>query len=381
MGARQSKRSVDISAGATKAEKGPAGEPLENGTITTASTDEKQVVEVTGGTEETPKLNGSTPHVDEKETGESILPAKDIKEPANSEEKTEVEVPASEANGDLDVTADESIKSPADESATTEVQASAEKKRKKKKSWSFRSISFSKKDKPKPVVKEQVATDVKSETVQEVAEEETVKEEAKTESEATVEVSKITESPSAVVEVKESVAELNTTNVTEIPPPLPSSPPPVESPAVVPTPTIVETPAPVQPIEPEVTQAEPEVTQVKPEVIQAEPEVTPAEQEDETVGGGEGLAEPPEGLNTSDIEKETEVPLVNGNHVEEDKPEPIQKETSSPDVNYISEKIEAIKIANAADISLETNEVSNNSYEVNGGSDAIAVTNGDSGSD
>lgn len=51
--------------------------------------------------------------------------------------------------------------------------------------------------------------------------------------------------------------------MTEIPPPLPSSPPPVEAPAV-PTPTIVETPAPVQPAEPEV---EPEV------VTQSEPEV------------------------------------------------------------------------------------------------------------
>lgn len=66
MGARQSKRSVDISTAATKAEKGPAGEPLENGTITAASTDEKQVVEANGGVEETPKQNGSTPHVDEK---------------------------------------------------------------------------------------------------------------------------------------------------------------------------------------------------------------------------------------------------------------------------------------------------------------------------
>lgn len=66
MGAKQSKRSVDISAGATKAEKGPAGEPLENGTITTASTDEKLVVEANGEIEETHKQNGSTLHVDEK---------------------------------------------------------------------------------------------------------------------------------------------------------------------------------------------------------------------------------------------------------------------------------------------------------------------------
>lgn len=65
MGARQSKRSVDISAGATKAEKGPAGEPLENGTITAASADEKQVVEE-NGVEETLKQNGSTPHIDDK---------------------------------------------------------------------------------------------------------------------------------------------------------------------------------------------------------------------------------------------------------------------------------------------------------------------------
>lgn len=50
--------------------------------------------------------------------------------------------------------------------------------------------------------------------------------------------------------------------------------------------------------------------------------------QDDTVGGGEGLAEPPEGLNTSDIEKEVaEVPLVNGNHVEDVKPV-----STSPDV-------------------------------------------------
>lgn len=62
--------------------------------------------------------------------------------------------------------ADESLKSPTEESPTTEVQ---EKKRKKKKSWSFRSISFSKKDKSKPAVKDQAAADVKTETVQEVS--------------------------------------------------------------------------------------------------------------------------------------------------------------------------------------------------------------------
>lgn len=42
------------------------------------------------------------------------------------------------------------------------------------------------------------------------------------------------------------------------------------------------------------------------------------------------MAEPPEGLNTSDIEKEVAevpLPLVNGNHVECEKSEP-----SSPDV-------------------------------------------------
>jgi len=74
-----------------------------------------------------------------------------------------------ETNGDLDTTVDESVKSPTDESATAEVPASAEKKRKKKKSWSFRSISFSKKDKSKPTVKEQAVADVKTETVPEVS--------------------------------------------------------------------------------------------------------------------------------------------------------------------------------------------------------------------
>lgn len=353
MGARQSKRSVDISAGATKAEKVAAGEPLENGTITTASADEKQVVEANGGVEETTKQNGSTPHIDESETAET----EDVKELVKTElEITEVAAQLSEANGDVETNADESSKIPTDGTATEEVQASAEKKRKKKKSWSLRSISFSKKDKSKPAVKEQAAVDVKTETVEEVAEEETVKEVAKPESESAVEVPKVTEEPPTVVEEKEPEAvELNITNVTEIPPPLPSSPPPVEPTPVAPTPTIVETPAPVEPVEPEIVQAEPE---------------------DETVGGGEGLAEPPEGLNTSDIEKEVaEVPLVNGNHIEGEKSEP-----SSPEVNSLSEKIEAIKLSNVADINEATNEISNDLHEINGVSDAIAVTvNGDAG--
>ncbi|KAE9529517.1 hypothetical protein AGLY_011613 [Aphis glycines] len=164
MGARQSKRSVDISAGATKAEKVAAGEPLENGTITTASADEKQVVEANGGVEETTKQNGSTPHIDEKETAET----EDVKETVTTEEeKTEVVALVSEANGDVD-TANESSKTPTDETTTEEVQASAEKKKKKKKSWSFRHMSFNKKDKSKPTVKEQAAVDVKAETVEEV---------------------------------------------------------------------------------------------------------------------------------------------------------------------------------------------------------------------
>lgn len=73
----------------------------------------------------------------------------------------------SETNGDLDTNADNSAKSPTDE--TAEVPANAEKKRKKKKSWSFRSISFSKKDKSKPTIKEHSITDVKTETVPEVS--------------------------------------------------------------------------------------------------------------------------------------------------------------------------------------------------------------------
>jgi len=100
-----------------------------------------------------------------KETAET----EDVKEPVESkEEKPEVTAPISEANGDVDTIADESSNTPNDETATEEVQASAEKKRKKKKSWSFRNISFSKKDKSKPAVKEQAAVDVKTETVEEV---------------------------------------------------------------------------------------------------------------------------------------------------------------------------------------------------------------------
>jgi len=364
MGARQSKRSVDISTVATKAEKGPAGEPLENGTITAASTDEKQVAEANGGVEETLKQNGSTPHIDEKESVETVPAVDEIQEPTNTEEeKPEAVVQATETNGDVDTTVDESAKSPTDESVVAEVPASAEKKRKKKKSWSFRSISFSKKDKSKPAVKEQAAADVKTETVPEVAEEEVaVKEEAKPEPESAVEVPKAVEETPTVIEEKEVASE--TTNVTEIPPPLPSSPPPVETPAV-PTPTIIETPAPVQPAEPEIIQAEPE---------------------DETVGGGEGLAEPPEGLNTSDIEKEVaEVPLVNGNHENhanhEDDGSRKSFEASPDDIKILADKIEEMKLSKTADnVEITNEQLLNDVHETNGVcGDAIAVTNGDSG--
>lgn len=58
------------------------------------------------------------------------------------------------------------------------------------------------------------------------------------------------------------------------------------------------------------------------------------------------MAEPPEGLNTSDIEKEVaEVPLVNGNHVEE------EKLVSSPDVIYINCVYKYIYISSIAWVS------------------------------
>lgn len=375
MGARQSKRSVDISAVATKAEKGPAGEPLENGTITTASTDEKQVVEVNDEVEETLKQNGSTPHVDEKETVE-IAPAVDeVKKSTHvEEEKSEAVVQVVETNSDLDTTVDESVKSPTDESATAEVPTSAEKKRKKKKSWSFRSISFSKKDKSKPTVKEQAVADVKTETVPEVAEEEVVvKEEGNPTSESAVEVPKAVEETPVAVDEKESAS--GTTNLTEIPPPLPSSPPPVETPAVS-TPTIIETLAPVQPV---VLTAP--VQPVEPEVVQAEPE-------DDTVGGGEGLAEPPEGLNTSDIDKEVaDVPLINGNHENHGNHEEYISdgsrksfEVSPDDIKVLADKIEEMKLPKTADNVETTNELLNDVHETNGVcGDAIAVTNGENG--
>ncbi|XP_050526090.1 A-kinase anchor protein 200-like isoform X2 [Daktulosphaira vitifoliae] len=344
MGARQSKRSVDISAGATKAEKGPSGEPLENGTITSASVDEKQIVEANGGTvEETPKQNGSTPHVNEKENNETATaPAEEAKEPVKVEEEksTEPVVPAAETNGDLDTTADESVKSPTEESATTD--EAEKKKRKKKKAWSFRSISFSKKDKSKPANK-QSPTKTKD-AVLEVAEDEVAKEE-ETETSAAVEAPKVEE------KAKEE-PEVNSTQTTEVPPPLPSSPPPVEAPIIEQTSAPVETVAPVE-------TPSPPKPEEKPDILQ------PEQSEDDTVGGGEGLAEPPEGLNTSDIEKEVaEVPLVNGNHVEHEESLP-----SSPNV---TEKIEAIKISNA----IESNDVHHEiSHEVNGINDAVAVSN------
>lgn len=101
-----------------------------------------------------------------QETSEASPLVEDVKEPViKDEEKTEAVAPeVPETNGDLDTTVDDSAKSPTDETEKKE-----EKKRKKKKSWSFRSISFSKKDKSKPTIKENSTTDVKTETVPEVS--------------------------------------------------------------------------------------------------------------------------------------------------------------------------------------------------------------------
>ncbi|XP_057671014.1 cell surface glycoprotein 1-like isoform X1 [Diorhabda carinulata] len=163
MGAKQSKRSVDITNSPTKGEAEAIGEG------------EGRVVKI-GDADIKSTTNGAVPHTD-IEIGEKDETAKELtaeKEDAEKEvaevkengvsESEDAKTPDSESVGD---NLNETEKSP--ESTENKVEETAEAKKqkeKKKKKWSFRSISFSKKDKSKPAKDSEKNGDVK-----EVAEE------------------------------------------------------------------------------------------------------------------------------------------------------------------------------------------------------------------
>nr|XP_024218823.1 myb-like protein X isoform X3 [Halyomorpha halys] len=147
MGARQSKRSVDISST-------PKKEKLEGG-------QEEKLEKIEEG--DVKVQNGTAPHADGKPQETTENQSTENANEAESPESTEKTVPAVTEAGDATPAATENgeaekkeegattpdEKKPEDQ-AKTEDKSEKKKKEKTKKKWSFRSISFSKKDKSKP---------------------------------------------------------------------------------------------------------------------------------------------------------------------------------------------------------------------------------------
>uniref|UniRef100_A0A6P7GAY2 A-kinase anchor protein 200-like n=1 Tax=Diabrotica virgifera virgifera TaxID=50390 RepID=A0A6P7GAY2_DIAVI len=161
MGAKQSKRSVDITNTPTKGEVEAVGEG------------EGRVVKI-GDADIKATTNGAVPHTD-LEIGEKDENEKDLTAEKENKEENVVEVKENGVSESEDAKTPESESENVNESEKsientenkTEETAEAKKqKEKKKKKWSFRSISFSKKDKSKPSKDSEKNGDVK-----EVAEE------------------------------------------------------------------------------------------------------------------------------------------------------------------------------------------------------------------
>lgn len=243
MGARQSKRSVDISGTPKK------GGELENGAVATNVEEKLEKIAEADSAAAKVNANGSTTTTstvtaEQQETAAAatvvadsttLPPAAESGETPSvktEESSEEAEKPAEVSTTTVDENKSEptSPASPSENAPSSNEEApSSEKKKKPKKKWSFRSFSFSKKDKVKPASKEE-----KQETVPEGNEN--------------------TQS--------EQVNSAEATNVTPVqseePPPLPTSPPP--------------TPA--------------------DETAEKEETPTISEGDVDASGGGEGLAEP-----------------------------------------------------------------------------------------
>ncbi|XP_071568404.1 uncharacterized protein [Temnothorax nylanderi] len=151
MGARQSKRSVDITTTPKK-----EGIPAEGGVVGDAAAPGDGKLERIEEADTKPTTNGIAPHTDsteDKEKDKDETTEKD-KEQQPQQEEVKAEETKPESSGDSPAEVAEvttpTEATPASPNTATSPDNKETKKKDKKKKWSFRSISFSKKDKTKP---------------------------------------------------------------------------------------------------------------------------------------------------------------------------------------------------------------------------------------
>ncbi|XP_025988460.1 nascent polypeptide-associated complex subunit alpha, muscle-specific form [Solenopsis invicta] len=151
MGARQSKRSVDITTTPKK-----EGIPAEGGVVGDAAAPGDGKLERIEEADTKPTTNGIAPHTDsaeDKEKDKDEATEKDKEQQPEQQEEVKAEETKQESSGDspaeVEVTTPTEA-TPASPNTATSPDNKETKKKDKKKKWSFRSISFSKKDKTKP---------------------------------------------------------------------------------------------------------------------------------------------------------------------------------------------------------------------------------------
>ncbi|XP_072749932.1 uncharacterized protein [Anoplolepis gracilipes] len=151
MGARQSKRSVDITTTPKK-----EGIPVEGGVVGDAAAPGDGKLERIEEADTKPTTNGIAPHTDtaedkEKDQDEATEKEKEKEQP--QEEEVKAEETKQESSGESPAEVAE-VTTPTEATPASPNTATPDnketKKKDKKKKWSFRSISFSKKDKTKP---------------------------------------------------------------------------------------------------------------------------------------------------------------------------------------------------------------------------------------
>ncbi|XP_029159436.1 A-kinase anchor protein 200-like [Nylanderia fulva] len=150
MGARQSKRSVDITTTPKK-----EGIPVEGGVVGDAAAPGDGKLERIEEADTKPTTNGIAPHTDtaeDKEKDKDEATEKDKEQPQQEEVKAEETKQESSGESPAEVAevTTPTEATPASPNTATSPDNKETKKKDKKKKWSFRSISFSKKDKTKP---------------------------------------------------------------------------------------------------------------------------------------------------------------------------------------------------------------------------------------
>ncbi|KYM91428.1 hypothetical protein ALC53_01496 [Atta colombica] len=155
MGARQSKRSVDITTTPKK-----EGVPAEGGVVGDAAAPGDGKLERIEEADTKPTTNGIAPHTEsaeDKEKDKDEATEKDKEQKTKfqpQQEEVKAEETKQESSGDSPAEVAEvttpTEATPASPNTATSPDNKEAKKKEKKKKWSFRSISFSKKDKTKP---------------------------------------------------------------------------------------------------------------------------------------------------------------------------------------------------------------------------------------